>query len=128
MPDSALTEFIKSDGASGAGNGGASRADGPNAGGPSPFDGGRVPQRTYMTGMMIALGAIFMFFVALASASIVRKGLAQCRLATLRATAHSLAQHAGSSSVAASRWRIPGGVSWRSSSKSSATGGALRRF
>ncbi len=76
MPDSALTEFIKSDGASGAGNGGASRADGPNAGGPSPFDGGRVPQRTYMTGMMIALGAIFMFFVALVSASIVRKGLA----------------------------------------------------
>ncbi len=75
MPDSALTEFIKPGDASGAGNGGASRADGPDAGGPSPFDGGRVPQRTYMTGMMIALGAIFMFFVALASASIVRKGL-----------------------------------------------------
>ncbi len=74
MPDSALTEFIKSD-ATGTGNGGASRTDGPNAGGPSPFDGGRVPQRTYVTGMMIALGAIFMFFVALASASIVRKGL-----------------------------------------------------
>src|SRR6185437_5281534 len=75
MPDSALTEFVKSDDARGTGNGGASRTDGPNAGGPSPFDGGRVPQRTYMTGMMIALGAIFMFFVALASASIVRKGL-----------------------------------------------------
>lgn len=74
MPDSALTEFIKPDDASGTGNGGASRTDGPDAGGPSPFD-GRVPQRTYMTGMMIALGAIFMFFVALASASIVRKGL-----------------------------------------------------
>ncbi len=74
MPDSALTEFIKSDDASGAGNGGASRADG--AGGPSPFDGGGVPQRTYVTGMIIALGAIVMFFVALASASIVRKGLA----------------------------------------------------
>ena len=75
MPDSALTEFVKSDNANGMGNGGASRTDGPNAGGPSPFDGGRVPQRIYMTGMMIALGAIFMFFVALASASIVRKGL-----------------------------------------------------
>ncbi len=75
MPDSALTEFIKSGDASGTGNGGASRADGPNAGDPSPFDGSGVPQRAYVTGMMIALGAIFMFFVALASASIVRKGL-----------------------------------------------------
>ena len=35
-----------------------------------------IPQRTYVTGMMIALGAIAMFFVALASASIVRRGLA----------------------------------------------------
>lgn len=75
MPDSALTEFVKSAQPSGTGNGGASRTDGPDAGGPGPFDGGLVPQRTYMTGMMIALGAIFMFFVALASASIVRKGL-----------------------------------------------------
>jgi cytochrome c oxidase subunit 3 len=74
MPDSALTEFIESDGSSGAGNGGPSRADGHGAGG--PFDRGRIPERTYMTGMMIALGAIGMFFVALASASIVRKGLA----------------------------------------------------
>lgn len=74
MPDSALTEFIASDGASGAGSGGVSRADGP--GGRGPFDGGRIPQRTYVTGMIVALGAIAMFFVALASASIVRKGLA----------------------------------------------------
>ena len=74
MPDSALTEFIASDGASGAGSGGVSRAGGPGGGG--PFDGGRIPQRTYVTGMMVALGAIAMFFVALASASIVRKGLA----------------------------------------------------
>jgi cytochrome c oxidase subunit 3 len=75
MPDSALTEFIESDGASGAGNGGVSLADGPDRG--DPFDGGRIPQRTYVTGMMVALGAIAMFFVALASASIVRKGLAR---------------------------------------------------
>lgn len=74
MPDSALTEFIASDGASGAGSAGVSRAGGPGGGG--PFDGGRIPQRTYLTGMMVALGAIAMFFVALASASIVRKGLA----------------------------------------------------
>ncbi len=74
MPDSALTEFIESGGAGATGNGGASRSDGREGGG--PFDGGRIPQRTYLTGMMIALGAIGMFFVALASASIVRKGLA----------------------------------------------------
>ncbi len=74
MPNSALTEFIESDGASGAENGGASRADGHEAGG--PFDRGRIPQRTYVTGMVIALGGIVMFFLALASASIVRKGLA----------------------------------------------------
>lgn len=74
MPDNVLTEFIESDGASGSGSGGVSRTGGPNPGG--PFDGGRIPQRTYVTGMMIALGAIAMFFVALASALIVRKGLA----------------------------------------------------
>src|SRR4029077_2048532 len=61
-------------GAGGAGNGGASSGDG--HGGSGPFDGGVIPQRTYVTGMMVALGAIAMFFVALASASIVRKGLA----------------------------------------------------
>jgi cytochrome c oxidase subunit 3 len=74
MPDSALREFVESDGATGAGNGGASRSGGRERGG--PFNGGRTPQRTYVTGMIIALGAIAMFFVALASASIVRKGLA----------------------------------------------------
>jgi cytochrome c oxidase subunit 3 len=74
MPGSALTEFIESDGACVAGNGGVSRPGSGEAGG--PFDGGRIPQRTYVTGMTIALAAIAMFFVALASASIVRKGLA----------------------------------------------------
>jgi cytochrome c oxidase subunit 3 len=33
-----------------------------------------VPQRTYVTGMTVALGAILMFFMALVSAYIVRKG------------------------------------------------------
>lgn len=33
----------------------------------------RVPQRTYVTGMTVALGGILMFFAALASACIVRK-------------------------------------------------------
>ena len=35
-----------------------------------------IPQRTYITEMAIALGAILMFFIALVSAWIVRKGLA----------------------------------------------------
>lgn len=74
MPDSALTQLAELNGAGGAGNGGASRANGP--GGSGPFDGRVIPQRTYLTGVMVALGAIGMFFVALASALIVRKGLA----------------------------------------------------
>jgi len=37
--------------------------------------GASVPQRTYVTGMTIALGGISMFFMALVSAWIVRKGL-----------------------------------------------------
>ena len=36
--------------------------------------GERIPQRAYVTGMLIALAAIFMFFVALVSAFVVRKG------------------------------------------------------
>jgi len=39
------------------------------------FRPGAVPQRTYVTGMLIALGGIVMFFAALASALVVRKGL-----------------------------------------------------
>lgn len=35
----------------------------------------RVPQRTYVTGMTVALGGILMFFMALVSAYIVRKGM-----------------------------------------------------
>lgn len=37
--------------------------------------GGRVPQRAYVTGMSMGLGAVLMFFVALVSAYIVRKGM-----------------------------------------------------
>lgn len=36
---------------------------------------GLVPQRTYVTGMMMALGGILMFFMALVSAYVVRKGM-----------------------------------------------------
>lgn len=74
MPDSALTQLAELISAGGAGNGGASSGDGHEESG--PFDGGAIPQRAYVTGMTVALGATAMFFVALASASIVRKGLA----------------------------------------------------
>lgn len=74
MPDSALTQLAELNGAGGAGNGGTSSDDG--HGGSGPFDDEVIPQRTYVTGMMVALGAIAMFFVALASALVVRKGLA----------------------------------------------------
>lgn len=36
---------------------------------------GLIPQRTYVTGMMMALGGILMFFMALVSAYVVRKGM-----------------------------------------------------
>jgi cytochrome c oxidase subunit III len=55
MFDSARPEFIET--------AGGSRGPGPN-----------VPQRTYVTGIIIALGGIAMFFIALVSAFIVRKG------------------------------------------------------
>ncbi|MGH9733848.1 MAG: cytochrome c oxidase subunit 3 [Candidatus Acidiferrales bacterium] len=40
-----------------------------------PEASGFVPQRTYVTGMMMALGGILMFFMALVSAYVVRKGM-----------------------------------------------------
>lgn len=63
------------------GEGGGTPA-GPGDGGdgqPGPFPTGEVPQRTYVTGMTIALGGILMFFMAFVSAYIVRKGLTNAR-------------------------------------------------
>jgi len=48
---------------------------GGGGGGAGSFPSGAVPQRTYVTGMLIALGGIVMFFAALVSALVVRKGL-----------------------------------------------------
>jgi len=70
--------FGHTDDASGIGG----RGDGSSGGGAGYGDGrgdryggsGRIPQRAYVTGMLIALAAIFMFFVALVSAFVVRKG------------------------------------------------------
>lgn len=61
--------------------GGRDRNGGFGVGGFSPGGGGAgsaapvLPERVYVTGMVLALAAIFMFFAALTSSYIVRKGL-----------------------------------------------------
>jgi cytochrome c oxidase subunit III len=65
------------------GKGGSRTPSGTGGGGgdgqPESSPSGEVPQRTYITGMTIALGGILMFFMALVSAYIVRKGLTNAR-------------------------------------------------
>jgi cytochrome c oxidase subunit 3 len=58
------------------GGGGNGKGLGPGGGGGGGADGApAMPQRVYVTGMTIALAGILMFFMALTSAYIVRKGL-----------------------------------------------------
>lgn len=59
------------------GGGGGSSFDGGGGGGEGSAapGSGEVPQRTYITGMTVGLGGILMFFMALVSAYIVRKGM-----------------------------------------------------
>ena len=64
----------------GGGRGGSSADGGDGSGGrggdgSGPGGSGSVPQRTYITGMTVALGGILMFFMALVSAYIVRKDI-----------------------------------------------------
>lgn len=67
MPASSIVDLVERDAGGRSGNG-------------APFGGGEgsdnpgVPQRTYVTGMLLALGGILMFFMALVSAWVVRKG------------------------------------------------------
>lgn len=73
MPGATVTgdiEIVHSGGGGGSGKG-------PGAGGGGGGEDGvpAVPQRVYVTGMTIALGGILMFFMALTSAYIVRKGI-----------------------------------------------------
>lgn len=73
MPQLTVTDELEIIGSSGgskppAGSGGG--GDGERRGGPSG-----IPQRVYVTGITIAMGGILMFFMALVSAFIVRKGL-----------------------------------------------------
>jgi len=67
MHASSVAEIFERGGSGGAGNG---RPLGGGEGSRNPG----VPQRTYVTGMILALGGILMFFMALVSAWVVRKG------------------------------------------------------
>jgi cytochrome c oxidase subunit III len=81
MPGTTTTpdvELIRPGGGSfgGGGSGNGRNGGGGGGDGAGSFGGsGRVPQRTYITGMTVALGGILMFFMALVSAYIVRKGM-----------------------------------------------------
>lgn len=66
-------ELIHSGG--GGGNTPGNSGHGGGGGNGDFSDGDAVPQRTYVTGMVVGLGCILMFFMALVSAFIVRKGL-----------------------------------------------------
>jgi cytochrome c oxidase subunit III len=69
-------ELIHSDkGTGGGSSGNGHHGDGGDGGGGSPGGAPSVPQRTYVTGMTVGLGGILMFFMALVSAYIVRKGM-----------------------------------------------------
>lgn len=60
----------------GRGGGGTPSDNGGGGGqGSGPSASGAVPQRTYVTGMLVGLGGVVMFFMALVSAYIVRKGM-----------------------------------------------------
>jgi cytochrome c oxidase subunit III len=80
MPGATATQEVEPIRTDGGGGGGSSGRNGDNGGGGGD-DGmrssgdGRVPQRTYVTGMTVGLGGILMFFMALVSAYIVRKGM-----------------------------------------------------
>jgi len=75
MAGTTVTEVVEQIDA-GKGGGGASSGNGGSRGEGSGHSGYRfVPQRTYVTGMVVALGGILMFFMALVSAYIVRKGM-----------------------------------------------------
>jgi cytochrome c oxidase subunit III len=82
MPSEIITDTIDLRGGSG-GNGAGGLPPGRGDGGDGSFTSGAVPQRTYVTGMLIALGGILMFFAALVSALVVRKGLSAVAWQTL---------------------------------------------
>lgn len=81
MPGEIVTDAIDLRGPGGNGSSGLPPSHGGNGSG--SFRSGAIPQRTYVTGMIIALGGILMFFAALVSALVVRKGLSAVAWQTL---------------------------------------------
>jgi cytochrome c oxidase subunit III len=80
MPGTTVTDdVVLIHSGEGGGGGTPSTPGGGGDGQPDSFPAGEVPQRTYVTGMTIALGGILMFFMAFVSAYIVRKGLSNAR-------------------------------------------------
>jgi len=73
MPSETATDAVALNHSGGNGARGLPPGRGDN--GDGSVRSGAVPQRTYITGMAIALGGILMFFAALVSALVVRKGL-----------------------------------------------------
>jgi cytochrome c oxidase subunit III len=91
MPGGTVThevELIGTGTGSGKGDGGSSFGGGDSGGGGEQWDASSgsagVPQRTYVTGMTVGLGGILMFFMALVSAYIVRKGMPNSAWVDLR--------------------------------------------
>ncbi len=70
--DVELIDAGKGPGGSSSGGNGTGQ---PGGGGSGSSGAAAVPQRTYVTGMTVGLGGILMFFMALVSAYIVRKGV-----------------------------------------------------
>jgi cytochrome c oxidase subunit III len=81
MPSEIITDTIDLRGS--GGNGASGLPPGRGDSGDGSFMSGAVPQRTYVTGILIALGGILMFFAALVSALVVRKGLSAVAWQTL---------------------------------------------
>lgn len=72
MPQTIVTEELEITGRSGGAKPPSSSGDG---GDDDSSGGSALPQRVYVTGITIGIGAILMFFMALVSAFIVRKGV-----------------------------------------------------
>lgn len=74
MPQTVVTDELEITGRGGAAKPPSGGGDGGD-GGPSGGGSAAIPQRVYVTGITIGMGAILMFFMALVSALIVRKGV-----------------------------------------------------
>jgi len=75
VPGTTITDVIEVTTPRKGGGGGGASFGGDDGEGSGSAGAAAVPQRTYVTGMTVGLGGILMFFMALVSAYIVRKGM-----------------------------------------------------